>query len=185
MTTLTSSATLTVGAGATAIDSITLSVLPAIGTGTGKGRLIHPGFNGGDPIVYDYPRTPDEYTWIDAEMINPPIWGSSKTFRGASSTLYISDIQDPIREERWVQSIVSAQDSLAFVRMMIAMWVNAPDPTVAYVQWFPNYISQKGFNVILLGLTVGTKEITLTSLSKRGLARGPMTLTLRVVNELT
>lgn len=180
MTTLTSSATLAVGDGSTATESITLVVLPAIGTGTGRGRLIHPSLG-----TYDYPRSPDEWSYIDTDVINPPIWSSTKTLKGASSTLFVSDIQDVLHEERWTQSLVDGVGALDFVRMMIAMWSTPPDPAVAYVQWFPNYASPLGFNVILEDLTIGSKQVTLTPLIKQGYVRGPMVLTLRVVSRIS
>lgn len=176
MTTLTSSATITVGAGTTAVDTTTLTVLPAIGTGTGRGRLIHPSLG-----IYDYPRGPDAWSRMDGDSIDPPIWGSTKTLDGAANTLFKSNIRDTIKEERWTQSIAGELD---FVRMLIAMWTNPPDPSVAYVQWYPNYTNAHGYNVILLDLTVGGQDITLTPLTKQGWVRGPMVLRMRIASRI-
>jgi hypothetical protein len=68
MTILTSSATIAVGDGAAAVDSVQLTVLPAVGAPNGRGRLVHPSLG-----TYDYVRGPDEWTNIDGDAIIAPI----------------------------------------------------------------------------------------------------------------
>ena len=176
MTTLTSTATLVIANAAIAIDSISLTVLPVPATGTGRGRLVHPTFGS-----YDYERPPDEWEGIRGDAIISPIWASTKTLLGAANTLFVGDLRDVIVEERWTQSLVG---SSSFVDALIAMWQNPPDPSVAYVQWFPNYCSAESFNVVLLGLTLGSKGITTATVSKQQRERGPMVLRMRICGRL-
>jgi hypothetical protein len=68
--------------------------------------------------------------------------------------------------------------------MLIAMWSNPPDPSAAYVQWWPSYTSNQGFNVVLLSLTLGGREITTHSLSHAGWERGPLTMRMRITARL-
>lgn len=176
MTTLTSSATITVGAGATAIDSVQLTVLPAISSSNGRGRLIHPTLG-----IYDYPRGPDEWTNIDGDVLVPPIWSSTKTLVGSANTLFVGNIRDVMVEERWVQA-VAAEASM--VRALMAIWMNPPNPSVAYVEWYPTYTSTLGFKVILVGLTVGGKDVTLSSLVNQGWVRGPIVLRMKIAGRV-
>jgi hypothetical protein len=176
MATLTSSATLTIADAAVAVESIAVNVLPVAATSTGRGRLIHPSLG-----TYDYIRGPDEWQNIDGSPVIAPIWGSQKTLLGASNTLFSGDLRDVIVEERWTQSVAG---EIAHFRMLLAMWTNPPDPAVAYVQWYPTYTSTQGFNVVMLGLTLGGREITITSLSHQGWVRGPLVLRMRITGQI-
>jgi hypothetical protein len=154
-----------------------LTVLPVPVGATGRGRLIHPTFG-----TYDYPMPPDEWVNLRGDAIIAPIWASTKTLLGAANTLFVGDVRDVICEERWTQGIVYG--GTAHADALIAMWSNPPDPSVAYVQWFPNYSSTQGFNVVLLGLTLGQKDITTSSLSHGGHDRGPLILRLRIASRI-
>ena len=131
MTTLTSSSTLTIGAGSTVVDSVSIPILPLISSGTGKGRLIHPTLG-----TLDYANKPDEWVNIDQDVIIAPIWTSTKTLQGAINVLSPSDVRDVVVEERWTQEL---NVTIPFLRTLLAFWQNPPDPvTGTPVQWWPN-----------------------------------------------
>lgn len=176
MSVITSSATLTIADAATAVDSLTITVIPAPVSSTGRGRLIHPSLGS-----FDYARPPDEWSNMRGDAIIPPVWASTKTLLGAANTLFAGDLRDVICEERWTQPVIASTD---FADMLIAMWVNPPDPSVAYVEWWPNYTTDQGFRVVMLGLTLGGKDITTHSLSHGGYDRGPLVLRMRLVERL-
>lgn len=176
MTTLTASSTITIGDGPTVSESTSLLVLPAAGAYEGPGRLVHPTFG-----TYDYERPPDAWTNMDGDALIPPVWASTKTLSGAANTLFVGTLRDVIVEEQWTQSVCCR---IEHVRALLAMWMNPPDPSVAYVEWYPTYTSALGFKVVLLGLTLGGKDITLTSLSHQGYVRGPLVLRMRIAGRV-
>ncbi len=176
MATLLSSATLPIADASVLTESISLVVLPAPTTQTGTGRLIHPTFG-----TYDYTRGPDQWTNMRGAAVIPPIWSSTKTLLGAANTLFAGDIRDVICEEAWVQPTACEVEHLD---ALLAMWANPPDPTVAYVQWYPNYTTELGFNVIMLDLTLGGKDITITSQVHNGWVRGPLRLRMRIISQI-
>lgn len=176
MSTLTSSATLTIADAAVAVESIALTVLPVPASSTGRGRLVHPSLGS-----YDYYRPPDEWEGVRGDLIIPAIWASTKTLLGAANTLFVGDVRDVIVEERWTQSLVGPT---SFADMLIAMWTNPPDPSVAYVQWYPNYASTFGFNVVMLNLTLGGRGVSTDKVSHGGRDRGPMVLRMRIASRL-
>ena len=79
------------------------------------------------------------------------------------------------------------QVSLHWSWLLVAMWQNPPDPSVATVQWWPSYSNELGFNVVILSLRVGPGEgINLDPLVKNGngYVRGPVILRMRVVSRV-
>lgn len=148
MTTLTSSSTITIGAGSAVVDSITIPILPVLSPGTGKGRLIHPTLG-----TLDYPNKPDEWVNIDQDVVIPPIWTTTKTLKGSINVLSQADIRDVIVEEHWAQEM---NVTIGFLRMLLAFWCNPPDPSGTPVQWWPNYATTLGYQVVLLNLQVGS-----------------------------
>ena len=181
MTILTSSGTFAIGAGTVETLSTTITIAPAAGVGEGTGRLIHPTPGIG---TYDYYRGPDAWRNVDGDVIISPIWDSSKTLLGSANTLFVGDIRDVIVEERWTQSVAMELD---MARALIAMWQNPPDPAVAYVQWYPSYSCDLGFNVVILSLGIGGEEgIELTPLVKNGVGyvRGPVVLKMRIASRV-
>lgn len=181
MSTLSSTATLTIADAAVAAESITVTVLPAPTGGSGPGRLVHP-----DPALgtFDYWRPPDETSgMLGAGAVIRPIWSSTKTLLGAANTLFAGDIRDVMIEERWTQTVVFTQAQL---EMMVAMWTQPPDPSVAYVQWYPSYLNGLGFNVVLLDLKAGPggEGITTTPLRNAGWVRGPVVLRMRLISQI-
>jgi hypothetical protein len=176
MTTLTSSATLSIGAGTTVVSSVSVPILPALGAATGKGRLIHPTLG-----TYDYLQAPKEWTNIDGDLIVPPVWSSSKTLLGAANTLWQGHIRDIVCEEKWTGELTA---SAAHLRMLLAMWQNPPDPDVGFVSWYPNYTSPLGFKVILVGLQVGGQDISLNWIMRSDWVASEIVLRLRVVDRI-
>lgn len=176
MSTLTSSATLTIADAAVAVETIVLSVLPVPTAATGRGRLIHPSFG-----TYDYTRAPDATENMRGDLVIAPLWASTKTLLGAANTLFAGDVRDVIVEERWTQPVAC---ELAHLDALLAMWTAPPDPSVAYVKWWPNYTSPLGFNVVLLGLSAGGQGITTTALRYQGWVRGPVVLRMRIAGRL-
>lgn len=149
MTTLTSSATFTVGDGATATEQLALTILPAVAAPSGKGRLVHPTLG-----TYDYARAPDQWTNMDGDAIIAPTWASTRTLGGASNTLWQGKLRDVEVIERW-----NADGGLSMtvdqLRMLVSHWSNPPDPAVARVKWYPTYVNANGYEVALVSLTVG------------------------------
>lgn len=189
MTTLTSSATFTIGAGSAVVESAQISILPAIGSSTGKGRLIHPTLG-----TLDYPVGPDEWVNVDGDVIIAPTWATVKTLQGASNALWQGDIRDVTVQEVWIQELNVPID---FLRHVVAFWINPPDPdTGTPVQWWPNYTSAQGFQIIIENVTVlgegpGLRDsllregITLSALPNRmGWVDGKLTITMRVLGRV-
>lgn len=177
MATLTATGSFTVGDAATESVSISLPVIGLAGSYTGTGRLIHPSLG-----TYDYARAPNEWVNMDGDVIIPPIWSSSKTLLGSANSLFVGDIRDVTVEETWTQS--GAAMEAAMVRMLISFWMNPPDPGVAFVQWYPTYTSELGFNVVMLDLTLKGRSIAFDSLSHAGWVRGPVNLKMKIVSRI-
>lgn len=176
MTILTASSTFAIGAGSVVTESVPITVLPVPAGTSGRGRLVHPTLG-----TYDYVRGPDEWMNLDGDVLIAPIWATNKTLRGASNTLFQGDIRDVIVEERWTQPVCC---ELSQLRAILAMWMNPPDPSVTYVKWYPTYTSALGYNVVMLGLTLGGKEITLSSVMKQGWVKGPLVLRMRIAGRV-
>ena len=164
MPTLSSSTTVTIGAGSPAIEEISITSLPLpVGPPpTGKGRLIHPTLG-----TYDYEHTPSSWDNIDADIIVPPTWASAKTLVGSANTLWIGNIRDVTCYERWDAETGDLRMRMTMLRMLLSFYQAPPDPASAQVQWFPNYTSNLGFKVALTSLTVGGQGVTLDTLATR------------------
>jgi hypothetical protein len=178
MSVLSVTTTFPVADGPVANVATNIFISPAAGAGQGRGRLIHPNPELG---TFDYLREPDAWVNIDGDAIIPPVWSTSKTLLGASNTLFTGDLRDVIVEELWSKSSVCMELSQA--RMLIAMWQNPPDPSVAYVQWWPTYANTLGYNVVILDLSIGGNSgIQLDGVTKSGIGwvRGPVRLKMRV-----
>jgi len=172
MTTLTSSATFTIGAAATVAETATALILPVAGAGTGRGRLIHPTLG-----TYDYVHAPDQWTNLDGDVIVSPIWANTKTLSGGSNTLWAGDIRDTVVEERWTGQLSA---SLAHLRLLLAFWQNPPDPAEAYVEWYPSYANALGYKVVLLAVEVGGQGVNLDFISRQGWVTSPIALRMKV-----
>lgn len=157
MTTLTNSATFEVGAGSTEIESATVTILPAISSGQGRGRLIHPTLG-----TYDYSHMPDQWANIDGDLIVAPIWSSAKTLMGAANTLMPGHIRDVTVTERWTFAV-----PIAHLRALLLFWQNPPNPDDGFVEWWPNYTSAQGFQVAMVAMEVGGEAVTLDWVSLR------------------
>ena len=186
MTTLTSSATFTIGAGTAAVASATVNVLPALSSASGKGRLIHPTLG-----TLDYPNAPDEWINVDGDVIVAPTWSTVKTLQGATNALWAGNLRDVTVQEVWIQEM---NVQVSFLRQLIAFWTNPPDPdTGTPVQWWPNYTTALGYQVVLENLTVlgdgqGLRDsllregVTLNAFALiQGWVSGKVTLTMRIL----
>lgn len=176
MTTLTSSATFSIGAAAVVTESASTLILPVASASQGRGRLIHPSLG-----TYDYQHAPDEWTNLDGDVLIAPIWASSKTLSGSSNTLWMGDIRDVTVEEHWTGQLSA---SLAHLRMLLAFWQNPPDPADAYVQWYPSYANTHGYNVLLLAVEVGGQAVTLNYISRQGWVAAPITLRMKIAGRI-
>lgn len=182
MTTLTSSATFTIGAGAVVIESAPLTILPAIGAATGRGRLIHPTLG-----TLDYPNAPDEWVNIDGDLIVAPVWASTKTLQGSANALWQGNVRDVTVSECWIQEL---NIPIAFLRQLLAFFQNPPDPDAGTpVQWWPNYTSPLGFQVAMTGVKVagdsGADGIVLDALANRsGWVDGKLTNTMQILGRV-
>src|SRR5438105_11089454 len=96
MTTLTSSATITIGDGSTVTEQASVVVIPAAGVGEGNGRLIHPTLG-----TYDYDMPPNQWVNLHGDVIVAPIWASEKTLSSVANTLWQGVIRDVVIEEHW------------------------------------------------------------------------------------
>lgn len=157
MPTLTASASFTIGAGASTVESTTVTILPALAGGTGRGRLIHPTLG-----TYDYEHQPDHWTNIDSDLIVAPIWSGEKTLLGASNTLMTGHIRDVTVTEKWTFAV-----KISHVRSLLMFWQNPPDPDNGFVQWWPSYTSTNGFKVAMVALEIGGEEVTLDWFSRQ------------------
>ena len=179
MPTLTASAEFTIGAGSPGVEEITLTILPAASGGAGLGRLVHPTLG-----TLDYAMSPSQWSGIDADVIIPPAWASTKTLSGAANTLWRGSLRDGVCVERWGTDCGASMPADQ-LRMLLAFWQNPPDPANGYVEWWPSYTSVFGFKVILMNLTAGPGQgVTLDTVLSQGWVVGQVELTLRVVERL-
>jgi hypothetical protein len=188
MTILTSSSTFTITSGSVTVETIAIPILPGLAGGSGKGRLIHPTLG-----TLDYDFAPDEWVNIDADLIIEPIWASAKALAGSINTLWQGDVTDALVQEHWTQEV---NVTLIFLRQLLAFWQNPPDPvTGTPVQWWPNYTSVLGFNVIIFKVEVGPGLVNVSSAANnRGITLNayefgpdqwvtePVTLTMRILS---
>ncbi len=177
MPVLSASSQFVIGAGSPASETLSLSILPPAEAAPGLGRLRHPTLG-----ALDYAQAPDEWSGLDQDVLQPPIWSSSKTLAGQVHTLWRGTLRDGVVIERW-----RGEGGLAMpmsqLRLLLAFWQNPPDPALGYCQWWPSYASPLGFNVVISTLQVGSGEgITLDYLSRQGWVAAPVTLTLRVID---
>lgn len=176
MPTLTSQNTFTVGEASTETVSVNITVLPALGSDTGKGRLVHPTLG-----TYDYEKCPDEWLNIDGDVIIPPIWASSKALQGSSNTLFAGHIRDVVVEERWLGEL---SVSIEMVRMLASFWQTPPNPSDDYVEWYPNYISPLGYKVIIVALELNGQGLNFDYISRLGHVRGDLVLRMRIAGRV-
>jgi hypothetical protein len=189
MTTLTSSATLTVSPGATVTVSASTIVAPALGYGAGgTGRLIHPTLG-----TYDYDVTPNEWVNLMGDVIIPPIRSNNLTLSGATNALWAGTIRDVLCEEHWTVTRGDFSMRTAQLAMLLAMFQTPPDPTTSWVLWYPNYATNLGYKVLLESLTVqglGTSSagksmggiaLDIWSISQEPVVTGAVALGLRII----
>lgn len=183
--TLKSEATYPIADAATVIAEATLASLPAWPSKQGRGRIVHPLLG-----AYDYEAKPDEWVNIDADVIIPPVWASSRTMTGAINVLWKGHIRDVVVEERW-NSLGGLAMPISQIRMLYMIWTNPLDPATGYVQWYPSYISPYGYYVIPVNLTVGGQGLTFDDVGNYEDINGPdgwvqhkVVLTLKLVDRM-
>jgi hypothetical protein len=144
---LTSSSDITVVSGETMSAVISLAVLPSLAAPYGQGKLAHPILG-----TFEYEYKPDQWVNVDADVVIPPVWSSTKTLSGAANVLWAGNIKDVVVEERWTQAFCM---SVSQLRMMMAVWTTPVDPAQGYVQWMPTYTNDNVYNVIPVELSIG------------------------------
>lgn len=152
MATLSSSAAFTVAAQNALITEVSTVVMPAVSNpqGSNQGRIVHPTLG-----TFDYEYAPDEWTNIDGDLIIMPTFASTKSLQGASNSLFQGNVRDVMCEERW-KSLGGLAMPVSQLRTLLACAMNPIDPSVGYMQWFPNYTTGIGYNVLLLDVVVGS-----------------------------
>lgn len=180
MPTLSNSATLTVGAGSPSSETLDIPILPAAGSHTGRGRLIHPTLG-----TLDYTQSPDEWQGIDTDILTPPVWASTKTLAGAANTLWRGQVRDGQAVERWTGQ-TGLSMPLPLLRALLAFWQNPVDPAAGYVQWWPNYTTALGYQVIITDVSVGSGQgVTLDYITRQGWVAAPVALSLRIAGRVS
>lgn len=120
---------------------------------SGKGRIVHPLLG-----PFDYEVKPDEWVNIDADAVIPPMWSSTRTLTSAANVLWAGVLRDVTIIERW-KPIGGLSMPITQLRMLIDIWTNPIDPEDGFVKWYPTYITQVGFRVLPVGLSVGSAGI--------------------------
>lgn len=156
MPTITTTTTFTVAAAPVAAATAPVFVSLNLGVDMPNfGRLVHPTLG-----ALEYTHPPTEWVNIDGDVIAPPVWVSTKTLSGTSNTLWPGNIRDVVCVERWKER-GALRMSMGQLRTMLAFYCNPPDPSVAAVQWYPDYASTLGFRVAMVSLTVGGEGVGL------------------------
>lgn len=184
--TLSSSSTFQIVGEAVATVELTLPVYPAWPIASGYGRLIHP-----DLGAFDYEVKPDEWMNIDEDAIIAPVWASTRTLTGAANALWSGNIRDVVVEERW-KALGGLAMPISQLRMLLMIWTNPVDPVLGYVRWYPNYVTQNGYNVLPVALEVGGRGITFDDVvnyldadgNPDGWVTNPVTFTMKLVARL-
>lgn len=175
---LTASATWTLGAASPAAEELEIPILPAATGTSGRGRLVHPTLG-----IIDYEQGPDEWSGIDTDVLTPPVWASTKALSGASNTLWRGTLRDGVCTERW-----TAEEGLSMpleqLRLLLAVWQNPVDPAAGYLQWWPNYTTTLGYQVLMTDVSVGGQGVTLDFITRQGWVAAPVTVTYRIAGRL-
>jgi len=156
-----------VNSAAEAVEIIDLPIWPAAPLASGFGRIVHPVLGG-----YDYEVKPDEWVNIDADVIIPPIWASTRTMTSAANVLWDGNIRDVVVEERW-KALGGLAMPIGQLRMLMSIWTMPMDPDEGFVTWYPNYISPLGFQVLPVNLTAGGQGLVFDDVVNYTDANGP------------
>ena len=175
MATLTNSTAFTIAAQATAVSGTTVEVIAAGAPGTGRGRLIHPTLG-----TYDYQYQPHEWTNIDGDVIVVPNWQASATLNDGQGTLWTGNERDVECSETWLADDLSMP--IYQFRMLLNIFMNPPDPADNYVQWWPQYTTTLGYDVMIKSLTVGQQGgIKFSDVSMQGFLDEDVTIVYQIV----
>lgn len=174
--TITASSTFTVASGSALSASVSSSVLAAVTSPSGRGRLVHPQLG-----TYDYANTPDEVEGIDATGLVRPLWIHSVTVGGGVDALWPGHIRDVTVVERWRNGDVGS--TLALFRALWQMFSTTPtDPVGTWVVWSPNYLSAVQYRVLLVDVRAGGGQVLDLRLLRKGYAPQPVELQMRLVS---
>ena len=97
---------------------------------------------------------------------------------GGADTLWDGNLRDVVVSEVWSQSIVP----IDHVRALLSYWTQPPNPDSGYVEWWPSYTTTLGFNVVIESVSGPQGALLLDHVSRQGYARGPVTMSLRIVS---
>ena len=179
MTVLSASSTFTIAGSTLTVENATITVLPALGSSIGKGRLVHPTLG-----VYDYAIMPTKWRNIDADAIIPPVWQSTMTLNSFANTLWAGTLRDVVVQELWGNE-GGLSMPIAQLRQLLAFWQNPPDPSNAYVAWYPNYCSSLGFKVVMLEVSNQGSDVELDVYSQTaGFVSAPVLNKMRIAGRI-
>lgn len=177
---LSASTTFDVQAAATVSAEAAVTVLPAVGYGTGgKGRIVHPSLG-----ILDYYAQPDETDGLDGDVIVKPLWSRQRTIGGQIDTLWNGFIRDAVVVERWINGDVGSP--LNHARALYQMFMNPPSPDDGMdgaVLWAPSYATARTYRVVLADLRIGGEGYSIDwILTKSGpYTPSPVELELRIL----
>ena len=165
------------------VVTFSMDVKPAIYLTRGNGRIVHPILGS-----FDYEAKPDEWVNLDEDIIIPPLWASSQGLVSTANTLWQGLLKDVVVEERW-KSLGGLAMPITQLRMLIAIWTMPLDPDVGYVQWRPNYVTDRAWKVLPINLTVGGQGMTFDDVinykdedgNPIGWVTDPVTLQMKIV----
>jgi hypothetical protein len=175
MATLTNSTAFTIAAGSTVVAQTDVEVVSTAVAGQGRGRLIHPTLG-----TFDYPYMPEQWTNVDGAAIVPPTWQTTRTLGSGQATLWAGNVRDVEATETWTAP-GGLSMPMTMLRMLLSIYQNPPDPATDYLQWFPNYVTTVGYDVVMKNITVGGQSITFTDTSLQGWCDLPVTIVYQLV----
>lgn len=178
MATLSNYADITITEGVSVMESVSVYILPLSAVGVGTGKMIHPTLG-----TLNYPYAPDKWTNIDTDLIVPPVWASTQTLNGGASTLWAGNIKDTVVTESWTGE-GGLTLPVVFVRALLSFWMNPPAPETAYIQWYPSYTNELGYNIMITNVTCGGKEVTMDYITRKGWLTGGLEVTIKVASRV-
>lgn len=166
-----------------AIESATVTptVMPPVGVGTGRGRLIHPTYG-----IYDYANTPNQVVNLLGALIYTPTVEAVRTLGGAQATFWARLLAGTVVTERWTMGDVGC--SLPQATAFLTYWMDQQDVEDAlYTVWYPSYASDLlAYNVLIQAVRVGPQQVTsdlqLAELGTDGYVPGPVELQMLVLS---
>jgi hypothetical protein len=177
---LTASATITVSYGSVASATVTETVQPPAGVGTGaRGRLVHPTLY---PDGYDYPTTPTSTINVESVASPAPTWLHSPTLSGVAATKWDGAVAGTRVIERWAEGDVGS--ILTHLGALWTIFASPPATDENPVIWTPNYAILASYYVQVVAVrSNGELGYALDRrLAGFGYAPSPVELELRVIS---